>query len=207
MPAYETDQEQIEMIKKWFRENGKWLVIALVIGLAVGFGWRIWQKQNQQHNEQSSSLYEQLLTANEQNNPQVIAQLSEEIVKRYPKTEYASMANLIAGKAAVYQNNNALAEEKLQWVIDHAVSMSLRQIARLRKARVQLSQAHFDDAQKTLAVVNDKIYQPAIDEIQGDIYAAKGDSIKARQYYQSAQSGFAALFGEDMLLSMKLAQP
>jgi predicted negative regulator of RcsB-dependent stress response len=206
MPAYETDQEQMEMLRKWFKENGRWLLTAIVFGILAAFGWHIWQKQNNQRNEQASSLYEQLLTANEQNNPQTINEMSEEIVKRYPKTEYAALATLIAAKTAIYQNNNSGALNKLQWVIDHSASASLRQIARLRRARVQLSQNQPDEAQKTLSIVNDKTYQPAIDEVQGDIYSAKGDSAKARQYYQSAQSGFSSLLGEDMLLSLKIAQ-
>lgn len=206
MPAYETDQEQMEMLRKWFKENGKWLLTAIVFGILAGFGWHIWQKQNNQRNEQASSLYEQLLAANEQNNPQTINEMSEEMVKRYPKTEYAALATLIAAKTAIYQNNNSGALNKLQWVIDHSASASLRQIARLRRARVQLSQNQPDEAQKTLSIVNDKTYQPAIDEVQGDIYSAKGDSAKAHQYFQSAQSGFSSLLGEDMLLSLKIAQ-
>lgn len=207
MPAYETDQEQMEVIKKWFRENGKWLLVAILIGLGIGFGWHTWQEQKLQRNEQASSLYEQLLSANEQNNPQTIQQMSEEIVKRYPKTEYAAMANLIAAKASVYQNNFSVALTNLQWVLSHSSSAALRQIARLRIARLQLSQNKPDEAQKTIDVVNDPTFQPAIDEVQGDIYSAKNDSVKARQSYQSAQSGFSALLGEDVLLSIKLAQP
>ncbi len=207
MPAYETDQEQMEVIKKWFRENGKWLLVAILIGLGIGFGWHTWQEQKLQRNEQASSLYEQLLSANEQNNPQTIQQMSEEIVKRYPKTEYAAMANLIAAKASVYQNNFSAALTNLQWVLNHSSSAALRQIARLRIARLQLSQNKPDEAQKTIDVVNDPTFQPAIDEVQGDIYSAKNDSVKARQSYQSAQSGFSALLGEDVLLSIKLAQP
>ncbi len=206
MPAYETDQEQMEMLRKWFKENGKWLLTAIVVGIIAGFGWHVWQKQNTQRNTQASSLYEQLLTANEQNNPQTINQMTAEIVKRYPKTEYAVLANLIAAKTAVYQNNNSDALNKLQWAIDHSAATSLRQIARLRKARVELSLNQPDAAQKTVSVVDNKTYQPAIDEVQGDIYSAKGDAVKAHQYYQSAQSGFSALLGEDVLLSLKIAQ-
>lgn len=207
MPAYETDQEQMETIKKWFKENGKWLLTAILIGLGVGFGWHTWQQQKLQRNEQASSLYEQLLTANEQNNPQAIQQMAAEMVKRYPKTEYASMASLIASKAFIYQNNPSEALSQLQWVLDHSASAGLQQIARLRKARIQISQNQPDEAQKTIAVVNDATFQPAIDEVQGDIYTAKKDPVKARQSYQSAQSGFSALLGEDVLLSIKLAQP
>ncbi len=207
MPAYETDQEQMEAMKKWFKDNGKWILTAILIGLAISFGWHTWQQQKLQGNEQASSLYEQLLSANEQNNPQAIQQMTEEMIKRYPKTEYATLASFIATKAFIYENKFAEALAKLQWIIDHTTSSSLRQIARLRMARVQLSQNQIDEAQKTIQVVNDPIFQPAIDEIQGDIYNAKKDSAKARQYYQSAQSGYAAILGEDVLLSIKLAQP
>ena len=43
MEAYSSDQEQIDAIKNWLRENG----MAIFVGVAVGFGglygWQYWQ--------------------------------------------------------------------------------------------------------------------------------------------------------------------
>lgn len=207
MPAYETDSEQIEIVKKWWGEHGKWLITAVIIALAVSFGWRYWQSQQIKASQQASLLYQQLVMADTQNNPDTVLQMAAEMTKRYPKTEYAALSNLIAAKTAVVQNKNDLAAQKLQWVVDHSANNSIKQIARLRQARVLLAQNQPTAAQKVIATVNDPVFQPAIDEVQGDIYTAEGNKDKARQSYQAAQTGFATIIGEDRLLNLKLAQP
>jgi len=207
MPAYETDHEQFELVKKWWADYGKWVAVAILIGLVVGFGWRYWQRQQLVHRQQASLLYEQLLAANSRNNYDAMTQIAGEMVKRYPQMEYASMANLLAAKAAVMQDHNEAGLQKLQWTLDHSGNASLKQIARLRAARLLLTLNKPGEAQKLLSVVEDKTYQPAINEVQGDIYLALGDHAKARQSYQAAQVGFSELVGQDVILSMQLAQP
>lgn len=207
MPAYETDNEQMELVKKWWADYGKWIIIAVIIGLGAGFGWRYWQQQQVEQRQQASLLYQQLIVADSKNDHDTVLQMSTEITQRYSSLEYAAMANLVAAKNALAQNNVDLAAQKLQWVLDHSRTPSIKQIARLRKARVLLMQNKTAEAQKLLATVDDKIYQPVIDEIQGDIYTQLGDLPKARQSYQAAQLGLSAVLGEDVLLSMKLAQP
>jgi predicted negative regulator of RcsB-dependent stress response len=39
---YETDDEKVEAIKKWWKDNGISVATGVVIGLAVVFGWRAW---------------------------------------------------------------------------------------------------------------------------------------------------------------------
>ena len=38
MADYMTDKEQIQQIKEWWGDQGKWLALAIAIGLALGFG-------------------------------------------------------------------------------------------------------------------------------------------------------------------------
>lgn len=207
MPAYETDQEQIELIKKWWNDYGKIVLVAIAIGLVAGFGWRYWIKQQNISHQQASLMYQQLLVADSQNTPDTVTQMAGEMQKHYPKTEYANLANLVAAKVAVNQNDLPAALQKLQWVMNHSHLKSLQQIARLRAARILTAQQKMPDALLLLATVDDSTFQPLIDEVKGDIYVAQGDSDKARQSYQAAQVGLSAIVGEDALIAMKLAQP
>ena len=47
MADHLTDEEQVEALKKWWRENGKSVVGGVVLGLALVGGWRGWQYYEQ----------------------------------------------------------------------------------------------------------------------------------------------------------------
>lgn len=206
MPAYETDHEQIEILKKWWADYGKLVLVAILIGLSIGFGWKYWRGQQVVAHQKASMLYQQLIVADSEKNKDSVLQINAEITKRYPRTEYANMADLFAAKAAMSQNNTDLAWQKLQNVMKNSKITALKQIARLRAARILVEQKKMQPALDLLATVDDKTFQPMIDEVKGDIYFAMGNPGKARELYQSAKVELSSLSGEDKLLSMKLAQ-
>ena len=78
--------------------------------------------------------YQQLSIADSQNQSDTVLQINDEITKRYPKTEYAALANLIAAKNAVLNNNQTLAVEKLHWTKTHSQNTSIQQIAPIRES-------------------------------------------------------------------------
>ncbi|HID00266.1 MAG TPA: tetratricopeptide repeat protein, partial [Piscirickettsiaceae bacterium] len=39
MSRYETDEEQWEAIKQWWKENGKLIVLAAIVGVGAVTGW------------------------------------------------------------------------------------------------------------------------------------------------------------------------
>ena len=43
--SYRTEEEQVEALKAWWRENGKSTVVAIAMAVMGVFGWQGWQKQ------------------------------------------------------------------------------------------------------------------------------------------------------------------
>lgn len=207
MPASLSDREQIEELKRYWQDYGKYIVIAVIIGLGVGLGWRYWHQQQDKMHAQASYMYQQLLTAANQQQAETVKQMSGEITKRYPQTEYASLANLMAAKTLIGQDQKDQALEKLNWVMTHSRIASFQQIARLRSARILLTEKKYDQSLKLLDVMDDKTFQPLVDEVRGDVYLAQGQGDKAQQSYSKAQKSLSASSGEDILLSLKLSQP
>ena len=60
---FETEEQKIEALKKWWKDNGKMVVAGLVIGGALIAGWRIYQDYRIKHSEKASALYEVVLQA------------------------------------------------------------------------------------------------------------------------------------------------
>ncbi len=43
MNFYDSEEQQVEAIKDWWKENGKAVIFGAVIGLGGLFGWRYYQ--------------------------------------------------------------------------------------------------------------------------------------------------------------------
>ncbi|MCD8531113.1 MAG: tetratricopeptide repeat protein [Saccharospirillaceae bacterium] len=61
MTEYRTDEEQAELLKKWWSENGKSLLATIVIVAGGWFGWNSYQANQQATAESASMLYSQLV--------------------------------------------------------------------------------------------------------------------------------------------------
>jgi len=206
MRADMTDKEQIDMIKKWWNDYGKTLAIAIIIGLALGFGWRYWKSYTIKKAEQASSLFEHVMTASSNKDYKSADEYAQQLESNYKRTVYASMAALIQASDAVKQNKLNEALSKLQWVIANAKVDSIKQTARLRAARILLAQNKTADALTLIQTIDDKAFQPSIEIVKGDIYSKIGNKEKAQLAYQAANTALKATGGQDPVLQMKIAK-
>ncbi len=207
MAVSQTDQEQIDMIKQWWKDYGKTLAIAIIVGLALGFGWRYWREHRIETAEKASAVYQQMAQAAGQKELQAAQSYATDLIKQYPGTPYASLAAFFSARQAVEANKLKEAVQQLKWVVSHGKVASFRQIARLRAARVLLAQGQAQAALDLLNTVDDQSFKPMIESVKGDIYAALGNAEAAKSAYRQAKTGFAAVGVNDPFLTMKLAQP
>ena len=205
LDGYTSDKEQVESIRKWWDESGKGIVLAIVLGLAIGFGWKYWHQLQIRRAENASVVYQSVLQADMQNHLSKAQGGATILMTRFSGTPYASLAGLLFAKEAVAQNNLPLALSKLEWVISHSHSPQLKQIAQLSAARILLSQGNTTAALAQLKTLSSKQFQPAEDWIKGDIYSKEGDVKKAKAHYQSAQSALQGFSEADAALTAQLA--
>jgi len=205
MDPYLSDKDQVEMIKKWWHDYGKAIVIAVAIGLLVGFGWRYYSGYRVQHAEQASQLFQQLAQMDDASKLDEAKPIAEEIVSNFANTPYASLASLVLAREAVSEKDLLAAEQRLQWVITHSKSDALKQIARLRLARVLVARFKASEALVILQTVDDDTYLPLIEAVRGDVYAGLNDREQSRKAYTAAHNGFKELGVPNPILDMKLA--
>ena len=65
----ETEEQQVEALKKWWTENASVMILGVAIGASVLFGWRYYDNYKIQHAEEASSLYDSVLTTAAANDP------------------------------------------------------------------------------------------------------------------------------------------
>ncbi len=203
MNAY-TEAEQVELLKKYWHEYGTAAVVGIVLALILGFGWRYWQQHHEQKLAHVSMRYEQLLTNVVNGNSNAVESGANRLIERYPHTAYTQLAALQLARQDVYQNKLNNAEDKLQWVMKHGDNPSLREVARLRAARVLLAENQPQKALDMLTKSDDKAYQPLELEVKGDIYVTLGETEQASDAYQHALKVLPEFAVMQPLLQMKL---
>ena len=83
MADYMTDKEEREFIKKWWNDYGKLLMVAVVVGLCVGFGWRYWRQHKITMSEQASATYQAMVTADLRHSYTHAQKLGKQLVDDY----------------------------------------------------------------------------------------------------------------------------
>ena len=63
MELYDSEEQQVEAIKDWWKENGKAVIFGAVIGLGGLFGWRYYQDSVVEAREAASESYTTVISA------------------------------------------------------------------------------------------------------------------------------------------------
>ncbi|WP_394172594.1 YfgM family protein [Thalassotalea litorea] len=185
MEIYQSEEQQVEAIKKFFKENGYSLGAGLVIGLGGFFGYNYYQDSKQAAIESASSQYQQNIEAMT-NDGETFRTNSQSFINENKDSSYAAFTALALAKDAASHSDWQEAEKQLTMAIELAPSVEVKAIAQLRLARVQIQQENLDDALATLGKTFPEKYQASVAETKGDAYLLKGDKEQARSAYQAA---------------------
>jgi predicted negative regulator of RcsB-dependent stress response len=185
---YDTEEEQLEALKRWWKENGQSTIIGLVLGIAVILGWNYWQDHKRGQAEQASALYSQLIQAIEADKKDSAEKLAERIQEHYPKTEYAAYSGLLLAKLKVQQGDAAKAQAILKGIAAGS-NKELSNIAKIRQIRLMLASGEFEQGLKLINDVDpatSSSFSGNYDELVGDLYVALDRLDQARSSYQKA---------------------
>src|SRR3990167_4035986 len=165
-----TDKEQLEEIKKWWNEYGKAITIAIVVGLVIGFGWRYWNRYDQAQENSASFLYQAMLQAVAAEQTEPALAYAQQIQQKFGSTVYATLSSFMAARVAVLNKQYAQASTALGFVIQKSHNPAFREVARIRNARVLLQMKEPQLAMQIISTVDDKSYQPLIDNKRRDLF-------------------------------------
>lgn len=191
MESYRTEEEQVEALKGWWKENGRGILIGVVLALGLGFGWQGWQKSQQLAAENASVLYQQMLQAlalEEEQGAEPAKALAARLKDEHRGTTYAQFAALHLARLAVGDKQLSEAETELRWVLAMAsAGDDIHQAAQLRLARVLAARGESDEALAMLSgAVTDFAASYAL--ARGDILLELGREDEALVAYEAAAS-------------------
>ena len=179
MDVYTTEEQQVEAIKKWWRDNGKAVVFGAVVGLGALYGWRYFQSQQVESKEQASQQYEQTLNSIESGDSAALSQLEGH-------QGYQALAALNLAQKQVEQGELDRAREQLQTAQQAVSDDVLYGLVTTRLARVEAELGHYDAALSELKKITASSWIAKVQEIRGDILLRQGDSNAARGAYAAS---------------------
>jgi predicted negative regulator of RcsB-dependent stress response len=185
---YDTEEEQLDALKRWWKENGQSTLMGLVLGIALILGWNYWLGHKKAQAEQASALYSQLIQAIAADKKDSAVKLAERIKEQYPKTEYAAYSGLLLAKLYVQQGDVAEAQTILKGIAAGS-NRELSNIAKIRQVRLMLANGEYEQG---LQLINDvdpatsSSFSGNYDELVGDLYVALDRLDLARSAYQKA---------------------
>ncbi len=185
----ETDEEQVEKLKKWWQENGRSVIAGVVIGVGGLFGYRFWVDYQNTVAEEASLHFDEMVQALENNKYDAVQIRANNLLTDYSSTEYAILARLALARLHVDKGEFEKAGEQLQQVVGTVDKQPLGYLARKRLATVQLQMSLTDKALTTLAVDFPPEFGAGIDELKGDIYTEQGKTAEAAESYRKALRG------------------
>jgi predicted negative regulator of RcsB-dependent stress response len=204
MEINETEEQRIEHIKAWWKENASSLITGLLLGLALLFGAKSWFAYQDRKAEEASNVYVTMTTAFARGDENQVTDRAGILIGEYSSSPYATLAALMLAKLKLDHGELEAAHAQLQWALDKSRSTALRPLLRLRLARVMVAEGKLDEAEALLAQSPpDKAYAPLYNELKGDIHAARGAIDQARAEYEIALAGLPQESAEHRLVQLK----
>ena len=212
--SYDTDEEQVEQLKRLWKEYGQPVLVGVLITLVGVFGYKAWQKNEYESAAAASKLYQDVLdTAGNggslsEEDEATVHHVVDTLQKDYSSSRYAALATLFIARQQVQADELDKAVSSFEWILAQKPDASVEAVTRVRLARVLLAlpEANPQKALDTVAALKtDKTsFAVSIESVRGDAYLALGQQDKAREAYQKALDAALEEGQSRPLLQLKL---
>lgn len=199
MELYDTEEQQVEAIKDWWKENGKAVIFGAVIGLGGLFGWRFYQDSVSEAQEAASASYTAAMTTLASKGAEGEADV-QQFIDGNKESEYAVLAAMQLAKVQVEAKQLDEALAQLKWAQSTTQDAALKPVLTYRVARVLAEQGDYSEALSELDSITENGWTGRVAELRGDIALRSGDKAGAYAAYSEAQQADDA----SQTLQMKL---
>lgn len=203
---YLSDREQEEALRSWWRDNWRWIIGGVVLGVALLGGWRYWQVARDERAMNAAKIYGEFRSAVEARKLDQAQRLLADLAASHAGSAYTQHSRMALAKVRADEDKFDEALTLLRAVIDSADDKELVQVAQLRAARVLIHQGKPDDALQMLDAEKAGAFATLVREVRGDALAAKNDNDGARAEYAAALTANADARIDRTILELKLQE-
>lgn len=206
--SYETEEQQVEALKEWWSENGRAVILGVVLGVLIIGAYNFWQHRKATNAVEASDLYSQSIDALRTGDTENAQKIAEDLSDKHGDALYASYARMGAARAAIEAGDIQAAADHLSWTVKNTDHPDVKTIAQVRLARVQAELGDVEAGLKALPGSPHEAFVGMVEEVRGDLHVKAGDAAAARTAYEAAQeAGGVADPGALQIKINDLAEP
>ena len=90
----QSEKEQLQEIKAWWAENGRFVMTGIVLGIVMIVGWTQWRSSIERSQVEASNLYEDVMSAVADGDAETAEAAANNLYDNYSQTVYPEQARL-----------------------------------------------------------------------------------------------------------------
>jgi predicted negative regulator of RcsB-dependent stress response len=188
-----SEKEQLEEIRAWWSENGRFVITGVVLGVAIIVGWNQWRSSIETAQIEASSLFEEVMVAVGNGDSETAEFAAENLFINYDQTVYPDQVRLALARLYMDKGRDQDAADVLSELIVAGDESEIQLVGRLRLAKVKLYQNKPDEVVELLKDRGESAFAARYGEVLGDAYTAQGNFAEAQTAYLAALTENPAL--------------
>ena len=180
------EQEQLDLIKSWWKQNGTMVTTVVAAGVLAYAAWVGWNGYQNNKAVEASKLYDELQVQVQTKDAAKIQASASALRERFPSTSYASLAALVLAKNAFEAGDLKTAKSQLNFILDGGSKSEIKAVAKLRLATIALDEKANDEGLKLLSGEFPAEFAGDVADRKADFYVAQNKLTEARAEYANA---------------------
>lgn len=181
-----SEKEQLDVMRAWWKENGRFVIGGVVLGVAILVGWNQWRGGIVEKETAASALYEDIMAATADGNLDAASSAATELFESYADTAYAGQSRLAMARLYMDKGRDQDAADVLRVLVESGGDSEVQLVGRLRLARILLYQDKADEVVELLQDQGEHAFAARYSEVLGDAYTALGQYAQAEAAYTAA---------------------
>jgi predicted negative regulator of RcsB-dependent stress response len=183
-----TDEEQVEKVKAWLKENGMSIVAGVVIGLGGIFGWQFWDSYQVNRAADGAEAYDRFVQTAEQSQPGATAEALTGLNDEFANTAYSDFASLELARQQAESGDLESAMATLEKTRTSISDTAMQSVIDLRLARLLVSVGKFDEAGIIIDRLGSGAFAAEAASLRGQIAYMQGNREDARKALEEASA-------------------
>lgn len=186
MDDLQSEKEQIDEMKAWWAEYGRYVIAGVIIAVGLIIGFNVYKSNKLEAQIAASELFESLAEHVSDGDLEDAQGVASQLASNYANTAYAAQSRLAMARLYMDKNRDQDAADMLTELLAMPSNGALKHVGRIRLARILLYQDKPQEVLDLLEGEDNEAFAGLYAEARGDAYAALGQVAEAGEAYRLA---------------------